>query len=88
MKSKKLHRLSSYLRGTLTIEKILLFYGSFAGLVFTYALSLLVQGEEFGAYSLLLAKISAIVEHGLMIALLGIVGALLFDLLKKEGGKE
>jgi hypothetical protein len=47
-----------------------------------------VQGEEFGAYSLLLVKISAIVEHGLMIGLLGIAGALLFDLLKKEKEQE
>ena len=71
----------------LTLENVLLFYGVAAGLLFTYALSLLAK-DSFGSFGALQEQIAVLLEHGVAVGLIGLGGGLFLDLLKKEKKKE
>ena len=84
MKNKRLERLLDAARRRITPRGLLRLYGALGGLLFTYTLLYLLTTEEFGAYSALTEQIGTLLEHGLIVFLLGLGGFLLVDLLKRE----
>ena len=88
MEKKGMKKVVARLEKAVTLENVLLFYGGAAGVLFTYALSLLAGGAPFGGFEALEETIAAVTESGVALGFIGLAGGLLLDLLKKEKAKE
>ncbi|MBQ8911625.1 MAG: hypothetical protein IJY89_03555 [Clostridia bacterium] len=84
MSKEKFEKMLERARERITPQGLLRLYGAVCALLFTYTLLYLQTRGEYGAYSALQEEVAALLEHGLMVALLGLCGFVLVEILKRE----